>query len=123
MLTGVTLCCKTGCNERAVGSLTFAYSEATAVVGPLPQEPDPSSYPLCASHVERFSVPQGWEVIRLPFDQPAEPGDSDIMALADAIREAGFTYDDPRPVAPERAGVVEVNRRGHLSVWTDPDRN
>ncbi|MGH3501356.1 MAG: DUF3499 family protein, partial [Nocardioidaceae bacterium] len=64
---------------------------------------------------DRLSAPRGWEVIRLPPDPAAlAPTQDDLLALADAVREAGqpATAEEPEPVGQ----AVEVGRRGHLRV-------
>jgi uncharacterized protein DUF3499 len=93
--------------------LTYVYSDSTAVLGPLATYAEPHAYDLCEFHAERLSAPKGWEVIRLPSDTPPlSPSGDDLLALADAVREAA------RPqVADEPVGqAVEVGRRGHLRV-------
>lgn len=86
------------------------YSDSTAVLGPLAQLAEPHSYDLCAEHAERLTAPRGWEVVRLtPEFIPSGPSPDDLLALADAVREAG------RPVAPAPVPDVGV-RRGHLRV-------
>lgn len=73
-------CSKVGCTVDAVGTLTYVYDDATAVLGPLAYRPEPHSYDLCARHAERLSVPQGWTVLRysVPEDLtvPALPLDA-----------------------------------------------
>ena len=71
-------------------------------------------------------MPLGWEVIRLDIAAEPEPSTDDLLALADAVREVGLSYDLPpeRPVERERprpAGIRELGRRGHLTVLADPD--
>ena len=70
--------------------------------------------------------PRGWEVMRLstePFESPA-PSHDDLLALADAVREAARVRPDPEPAAglmrEAAASSVEVGRRGHLRVLRDP---
>ena len=57
-------CSKVACNQVAVSTLTYVYADSMAVLGPLSQKAEPHSYDLCATHAERMSVPQGWQVIR-----------------------------------------------------------
>ena len=64
-------CSRTGCSARAVSTLTYAYADSTAVLGPLGLRAEPGSYDLCAAHSSSLSVPRGWEVIRLPAAEPA----------------------------------------------------
>ncbi len=90
------------------------YSDSTAVLGPLAQLAEPHSYDLCSEHAGRLTAPRGWEVVRLtPEFIPTGPTPDDLVALAEAVREAGR----PRraEVLPEPAGT-EIARRGHLRV-------
>lgn len=88
------------------------YADQTAVVGPLATYAEPHAYDLCDLHSERLSAPRGWEVLRLARDDRTGPSTDDLLALADAVREAA----QPRPVtAPvSEAPPVEGVRRGHL---------
>lgn len=96
MLSLVRRCSRTACLAPAVATMTFAYAESTAVLGPLALEREPGAYDLCARHAESISVPRGWEMIRLadgadPTDM--QPSD-DLMALADAVRQIGLRCDE-----------------------------
>jgi len=84
----------------AVATLTYAYSDRAAVVGPLALRHEPGSHDLCRDHCAGLSTPRGWELIRLPLEEggPVHTAD-DLLALADAVREVGLTWDDPRPAA------------------------
>ncbi len=107
------------CRQGAVATLTYVYSDSTAVLGPLAVQAEPHCYDLCAEHAGRLTAPRGWEVVRLaPSAQEPTPSDDDLLALADAVREAGR----PRPRTQPRddAAAVEVGRRGHLRVLRDP---
>ena len=97
-----------------MATLTYVYSDSTAVLGPLSHLAEPHSYDLCADHAERLTAPRGWEVVRLTPDfVEVGPSHDDLLALADAVREAGR----PRVrVAPEPVHLAEVGRRGHLRV-------
>ncbi len=103
--------------------MTFAYADSTAVLGPLALRADPGSYDLCAAHSTSLSVPRGWEVIRLPLDHAAEPALDDLVALADAVREAAGVETEaaakPYVPAPLPPTVLEVGRRGHLTLLAD----
>ncbi|MGG5258011.1 DUF3499 domain-containing protein [Phycicoccus avicenniae] len=110
-------CTKTGCRQPAVATLTYAYSDRAAVLGPLATYAEPHTYDLCAEHATRLTAPRGWDVLRLATEYPEpEPSSDDLLALADAVREAGR----PRPAAavPQAEPPVtgEVARRGHLRV-------
>lgn len=93
-------------------TLTYVYADQTAVLGPLSTYAEPHAYDLCAAHGERLSVPRGWEVLRLAIDR-ADPGPTqdDLLALADAVREAARPVE---PVEPIVESGREVARRGHL---------
>jgi hypothetical protein len=90
------------------------YADQTAVLGPLATYAEPHAYDLCEVHSERLSAPRGWEVLRLVQDDPHAHSSDDLLALADAVREAAA----PRPSAVEREPfeMREVARRGHLRV-------
>jgi hypothetical protein len=111
-------CSRTACGRPAVSTLTYVYADQTAVLGPLATYAEPHAYDLCELHSERLSAPRGWEVLRLAPDPAAQgPSSDDLLALADAVREAA------RPVAPapERVRPAaetgrETARRGHLRV-------
>jgi hypothetical protein len=106
--------------------LTYVYVESTAVVGPLATQAEPHCYDLCRPHAQALSVPLGWEVIRLePHAEPV-PTTDDLLALADAVREVGLSYDQPVETHSDRtvqrrSRIVELGRRGHLTVLADPD--
>ncbi|GAB3594679.1 DUF3499 domain-containing protein [Angustibacter peucedani] len=112
-------CTRTACTRAAVATLTYVYADSTAVLGPLATYAEPHCYDLCAEHAERLTAPRGWEVMRLaPEAELAGPSDDDLLALADAVREAA------RPVArpASEARAVEVGRRGHLRVLRDSEQ-
>ena len=95
------------------------------MLGPLAIRAEPHGYDLCLSHAHTLSAPRGWEVIRLAIDSEPRPSTDDLLALADAVREVGLSYDAPatgpdRP-ADRRNGIVEIGRRGHLTVLADRD--
>lgn len=133
-------CSRPGCGQPALATLTYAYAESTAVVGPLTNQPDPHSWDLCQKHSEKITAPVGWEIVRVG-DVDIDDED-DLIALAAAVRENGRVtsglVDDPdtSPVAhtsafadaadPERSNhpvhrvprVVEEKqqRRAHLQI-------
>jgi hypothetical protein len=90
-------CSKTGCNRHAVATLTYAYADRAVVLGPLATYAEPHTYDLCREHAERMTAPRGWEVVRVggEYSEPALAPD-DLVALADAVREAGRPRT-PRP--------------------------
>ncbi len=110
-----------------MATLTYVYSDSTAVLGPLATHAEPHTYDLCAHHAERLTVPRGWDVVRLATEfEPAPPSSDDLLALADAVREASRT-PPPSSVPAARGPVVpapvtqsrqapDAGRRGHLRV-------
>ncbi|ABS05306.1 hypothetical protein FHR75_003014 [Kineococcus radiotolerans] len=104
-------CSRTACGRPAVATLTYVYSDSTAVLGPLATFAEPHCYDLCAEHADRLTAPRGWEVVRLAPDlvEAARQHD-DLLAVAEAVRD--------RPGAPGR-GIdpdAPAVRRGHLRV-------
>ena len=88
-MTTARRCSRTACRRPAVATLTYVYSDQTAVLGPLATYAEPHAYDLCDEHSERLSAPRGWEVVRLALDPDAlGPSSDDLLALADAVREA-----------------------------------
>ena len=55
----VRRCTRTGCGRSAVATLTYAYADLTAVVGPLASFAEPHSYDLCEGHAVNLTVPRG----------------------------------------------------------------
>ncbi len=94
------------------------YADQTAVLGPLATYAEPHAYDLCVAHSERLSAPRGWEVLRLaPDPSAAGPSSDDLLALADAVREAARPAPVEPPPGPRGlAGETgrETGRRGHL---------
>ena len=129
-------CCRPGCNRSAVATLTYVYSDSTAVVGPLATVDEPHSWDLCEVHASTTTAPKGWELVRYEGGfTTSTPDEDDLTALAEAVREAGRgdrgkelgsvrtqegrhmpdSAADRRPGSPVRTG-----RRGHLRVLPDP---
>ncbi len=111
---GTRRCSKPSCNAVATWTLTYVYSDSTAVLGPLATYREPHCYDLCDSHSVRLTAPRGWEVVRLELDpQALLPQPDDLEALANAVREVG-------QVIPAE-NIEEVARRGHLRVLRNVD--
>ncbi|ORW74056.1 hypothetical protein AWC23_05965 [Mycobacterium saskatchewanense] len=72
-----------------MATLTFVYSDSTAVVGPLATAREPHSWDLCVGHAGRITAPRGWDLVRHagPLPIPSNPDEDDLVALADAVRE------------------------------------
>jgi len=109
------------------------YSDSTAVIGPLATSHEPHSWDLCIGHAGRITAPRGWELVRHTGPLPANPDEDDLVALANAVREAreGVVVgsaalddlSDPVGSAPLDAfPAPSGRRRGHLRVLPDPPR-
>ncbi len=117
-----------------MATLTFVYSDSTAVVGPLATVSEPHSWDLCVLHAGRITAPRGWELVRHAGPLPSHTDDDDLVALADAVREgrtgvapvggvvAGFSDPTRRCGDGTPGPALEHNgrRRGHLRVLPDP---
>ena len=96
--------------------MTYVYNESTAVVGPLAAFAEPHTYDLCEPHARSLTAPRGWELVRHDGDFAAPPPTTDdLVALADAVREAGRPAPPARPEQAENSGQ-QTGRRGHLRV-------
>lgn len=128
-------CCRPGCNRSAVATLTYVYSDSTAVVGPLATVDEPHSWDLCEVHASTTTAPKGWELVRYEGGySTSTPDEDDLTALAEAVREAGrgdrarsedgesAVRSVSRPNDGERRSVppIRTGRRGHLRVLPDP---
>ena len=124
-----------------MATLTFVYSDSTAVVGPLATVNEPHSWDLCVIHAGRITAPRGWELVRHAGPLSAPPEDDDLVALAEAVREGrgaagaagtiatqvtGFSEVPGQPagpggvLAPAQRPTGAGRRRGHLRVLPDP---
>ena len=113
-------CSRTACGRSAVNTLTYVYADQTAVLGPLATYAEPHAYDLCDAHAARLSAPRGWEVLRLAVEAPHGPTSDDLLALADAVREAAQPLPVEVAVIPEEPSSRGV-RRGHLRALRDAD--
>ena len=108
-------CSRVSCRAIATMTLTYIYADSTAVLGPLATFAEPHSYDLCDKHSARLTVPNGWEVIRHVAEMDAAgPSDDDLMAIADAVREAASAHLQPAQSEVAQVAHSSVGRRGHL---------
>jgi hypothetical protein len=108
-------CTRNGCSKPAVATLTYVYADSTAVIGPLAAFAEPHTYDLCEQHARSLTAPRGWDLVRHTGDYVAPaPTSDDLVALAEAVREAA------RPGTQRDAGTPatgsQLGRRGHLRV-------
>jgi hypothetical protein len=102
-----------------VATLTYVYSDSTAVVGPLAISSEPHTYDLCEPHARSLTAPRGWHLVRHDgaFEAPP-PTTDDLVALAEAVREAARPShriaQDGTPLPPT------PGRRGHLRAVPPP---
>ena len=89
------------------------------MVGPLAAFAEPHTYDLCEPHARSLTAPRGWDLVRHDGDfAPPPPTTDDLVALADAVREAAR----PAPVRPDphqeqqQQPGHQTGRRGHLRV-------
>lgn len=99
------------------------------MLGPLATYAEPHCYDLCAQHADSLTVPRGWEVMRLAMPTtPQQPGPDDLLALANAVRDAAArparAPEPPvqrgAPAAIDAPDAQEGVRRGHLRVLREP---
>ncbi|MEN9324322.1 MAG: hypothetical protein RL414_76 [Actinomycetota bacterium] len=107
------MCSRASCRSVASKTLTYIYSDSTAVLGPLATYAEPHAYDLCLQHSLTLTVPNGWNFIKQESEGEASgPNDDDLMAIADAVREAAYSYTEP--VQAQEVTTQEIGRRGHL---------
>lgn len=112
-------CSRVGCRAGATMTLSYIYAESQAVLGPISTFAEPHSYDLCERHASRLTVPHGWTFIRNNGDEEthsAGPSDDDLMAIADAVREAAATAP---AVTQHQMPQTPIGRRGHLRAVPD----
>ena len=94
-----------------MATLTYVYADSTAVLGPLATYAEPHCYDLCEQHAGSLTVPRGWEVLRLAMPTtPQQPGPDDLLALANAVREAAAAAF-PAAAAPPSAPPIRRWKR------------
>ncbi|GAA4450808.1 DUF3499 domain-containing protein [Phytohabitans houttuyneae] len=97
--------------------MTYVYNDSTAVVGPLAAFAEPHTYDLCEPHARSLTAPRGWELVRHDGEfAPPPPTTDDLVALAEAVREAARPTPrlDDYPTDPSHGH--QTGRRGHLRV-------
>ena len=102
-----------------MATLTYVYTNSTAVLGPLATYAEPHCYDLCVAHSERLTAPRRWEVSGSPRTPPisARPATTSRRSLTPSVRRPARRRTPPEDLA----GPVEVGRRGHLRMLRSPD--
>ncbi|MBM7815783.1 hypothetical protein JOE56_000477 [Brevibacterium paucivorans] len=99
-------CNKPNCGAPATRTLTYVHADACVVIGPLAVRAEPGAHDLCAEHAQRLKAPVGWQLISLePGESPPERSRDDLLAIADAVREAAKPQEQP-----------QGRKHGHLRV-------
>ena len=110
-------CSRATCRAMATMTLTYIYADSTAVLGPLATFAEPHAYDLCEFHARKLTVPNGWSVIKEEISQSGSgPTEDDLMAIADAVREAAATIpQSSQDVSEQEQSAQHMGvRRGHL---------
>ncbi|HEX6870686.1 MAG TPA: DUF3499 domain-containing protein [Micromonosporaceae bacterium] len=116
-------CSRNGCPKVAVATLTYVYADSTAVVGPLAAYAEPHSYDLCERHARGLTAPRGWDLVRHEGEfEPPPPTTDDLVAIAEAVREAARPTPrrEEHTSRPASRPSAQVGRRGHLRVIPPP---
>ena len=110
-------CSRATCRAMATMTLTYIYADSTAVLGPLATFAEPHAYDLCEFHARKLTVPNGWSVIKEEISQSGSgPTEDDLMAIADAVREAAATVSQSAgDISEQDQSAPHLGvRRGHL---------
>lgn len=90
-------CSKLTCNREAVCTLTYVYSDSTAVIGALSARREPHAYDLCPAHADALTAPRGWRIVRLEA-----PGGWSRDDLDDVVQAVSTDELPPARRAPGR---------------------
>lgn len=87
------------------------------MVGPLAAFAEPHTYDLCEPHARSLTAPRGWDVVRHEGEfEPPPPTTDDLVALAEAVREAARPVQRHDEVDVDLPTGQQTGRRGHLRV-------
>ncbi len=103
---GLRRCAKPSCGASAVAWMSYDYAASTVFVGSLIDDPDPSRYDLCRTHLDGLRPPQGWTVRQVL--QSVGDGTKRLAGDAPVVRPS------PTEVAvnaEDRVNVVEATGR------------
>lgn len=116
--------------------MTYVHADACVVIGPLSRRAEPGAHDLCADHAAKLTPLVGWQLIRIEGEQaPPERTHDDLLAIADAVREAagrpGERADEPASASSSVSsassstaemrsdGSVPGRKHGHLRIIGD----
>ena len=117
-------CSRTACDRSAVTTLTYVYADQTAVLGPLATYAEPHAYDLspAARRALHLAVRPGCAAQPVPRSSlRCPPFHHDLLALANAVREAARPLPAATATRATERGSRETMRRGHLRVLTHDD--
>ena len=77
-----------------MATLTYVYSDSTAVVGPLAAFAEPHTYDLCEPHARSLTAPRGWELVRHDGDFTAPPPTTDDLVALLAVQAPRLSAAD-----------------------------
>lgn len=87
------------------------------MVGPLAAFAEPHTYDLCEPHARSLTAPRGWDVVRHEGEfEPPPPTTDDLVALAEAVREAARPVQRQDEIDIDLPPGQQTGRRGHLRV-------
>lgn len=103
--------------------MTYVHADATVVIGPLGRRAEPGAHDLCAEHAAKLTPPVDWQLIRIDSGQaPPERSHDDLLAIADAVREAADRADQTparNASGPSDDPAASGRRHGHLRIIGD----
>ena len=105
--------------------MTYVHADACVVVGPLSRRAEPRAHDLCAAHAGKLTPPVGWQLIRIEGEQaPAQRSHDDLLAIADAVREAAGPPRNSDNAAASTSsdrndGSMPGRKHGHLRIIGD----
>jgi len=110
-----------------VAQLAYVYAASQVSVAALEAEPDPNSYALCQAHLDKLTVPKGWQLVRRGLAGVVPLSSRQLADLAEDIRRAGGLGDPDQSAGREetisrRSDVIMLGQRAHLRVVADAAR-
>lgn len=101
-------CSKLTCNREAVCTLTYVYSDSTAVIGALSARREPHAYDLCPAHADALTAPRGWRIVRL--EAPGGWSRDDLDDVVQAVSTGDTPPTRRAPGGGPSLGAVRPTR-------------